>query len=238
MKEIRLLKADEIDARVGQVVKNGSACTLLLYKDARVDMTILDETFGAMNWQRKHTRDNANCIISVWDDDKKCWVEKEDTGTESNTEKEKGLASDSFKRAGTNWGIGRELYTAPFIYVELTQDDFTKDGKVKTKFKVTDIGYTDRVISSLSIEDNKGRQRFSFGKAYKAKPAPKKEEPKPEPKAEPKTNVDDLVDLCKVYGVMPSSIASAYHVEYVDDLKNDQIADAMLKLNKKYGGNK
>jgi hypothetical protein len=237
MKEIRLLKADEIDARVGQVVKNGSACTLLLYKDARVDMTILDETFGAMNWQRKHTRDNANCIISVWDDDKKCWVEKEDTGTESNTEKEKGLASDSFKRAGANWGIGRELYTAPFIYVELTQDDFNKDGKVKTKFKVTDIGYTDRAISSITIEDNKGKQRYSFGKAYKPK-TEKKPEPKEEPKEKPKTNVDDLVELCKAYKVMPSEVAAYYKVEYIDDLNNDQIADAMLKLNKKYGGNK
>ena len=108
MKEIRLLTADEVECRVATVKKDNSGCSLLLYKDARVDMRILDETFGPMNWQRHHGRDNANCIISVWDDDKKQWIEKEDTGTESNTEAAKGLASDSFKRAGFNWGIGRE----------------------------------------------------------------------------------------------------------------------------------
>jgi hypothetical protein len=111
----RDLKADEIDVRIAQVKKNG--VSLLLYKDARVDMDILDETVGAMNWKRSHTRDNANCIIEIWDDTKKQWISKEDTGTESFSEKEKGLASDSFKRAGFNWGIGRELYTSPFIWV-------------------------------------------------------------------------------------------------------------------------
>lgn len=103
MKQIRLLRADEIDARVAQINEKGAS--LLLYKDARCDMNILDETFGAMNWQRTHTRENANCIVSIWDEEKKQWISKEDTGTESNTEKEKGLASDSFKRACFNWGM-------------------------------------------------------------------------------------------------------------------------------------
>ena len=111
----RELKSDEIDVRIAQINQKGA--TLLLYKDARCDMNILDETVGAFNWKREHTRDNANCIVSLWDENKKEWVSKEDTGTESFTEKEKGLASDSFKRACFNWGIGRELYTAPFIHV-------------------------------------------------------------------------------------------------------------------------
>lgn len=93
MKNIRLLTERDIDCRVAQIKKTG--LQLLLYKNARTDMDILDETFGMMNWQRRHTRDNANCIVSIWDDEKKCWIEKEDTGTESNTEAEKGLASDS-----------------------------------------------------------------------------------------------------------------------------------------------
>lgn len=100
--EFRTLRADEIDVRVGSI-GNGNA-TLLLYKDARCDMNILDETVGPMNWERKHLRENANCIVSIYDEDKKVWVSKEDTGTESNTEAEKGLASDSFKRACFNWG--------------------------------------------------------------------------------------------------------------------------------------
>ena len=111
----RLLRADEIETRVSTCTDKG--ITLLLYKDARADMNILDETVGAFGWKREHTRDNANCTVSIWDDIKKQWIAKEDTGTESNTEKEKGLASDSFKRACFNWGIGRELYTAPFIYI-------------------------------------------------------------------------------------------------------------------------
>lgn len=111
----RDLRADEIECRVARV--SGYGVSLLLYKDARCDQNILDETVGEMNWQRHHARDNANCIVSIWDEKKQMWVSKEDTGTESNTEKEKGLASDSFKRACFNWGIGRELYTAPSITI-------------------------------------------------------------------------------------------------------------------------
>lgn len=99
----RLLRADEIECRVATVKEKG--CSVLLYKDARCDQNILDETVGNMNWQRKHSRDNANCTVGIWDTEKKMWVEKEDTGTESFTEKEKGLASDSFKRACFNWGM-------------------------------------------------------------------------------------------------------------------------------------
>lgn len=174
MKEIRLLTADEVECRVATVKKDNSGCSLLLYKDARVDMRILDETFGPMNWQRHHGRDNANCIISVWDDDKKQWIEKEDTGTESNTEAAKGLASDSFKRAGFNWGIGRELYDAPFIWVQLSKQDLSTNGKITAKFFVKDIEY-DRTKSEfvkLKIVDSKGAVRFDLGKKAAAPKAP------------------------------------------------------------------
>ena len=112
----RDLRADEIECRVAQANEYG--VSLLLYKDARCDQNILDETVGEFGWMRSHTRDNANCIVSIWDENKQQWVSKEDTGTESYTEKEKGLASDSFKRACFNWGIGRELYTAPVIKIK------------------------------------------------------------------------------------------------------------------------
>ena len=113
--KFRKLRADEVDCRISTISDKG--LSLLLYKDARCDMNILDETVGPMNWQRSHSRDNANCTVSIYDTEKQIWVSKEDTGTESYTEKEKGLASDSFKRACFNWGIGRELYTAPFIWI-------------------------------------------------------------------------------------------------------------------------
>ena len=114
--KFRDLRADEVEVRIG-TFKEGKGASLLLYKDARCDMNILDETVGAMNWQKRYSRDNANCIISIWDDEKKQWIEKEDTGTESKTEAEKGLASDAQKRSAFAWGIGRELYSSPFIWV-------------------------------------------------------------------------------------------------------------------------
>lgn len=156
IKKFRQLKAGEIDCRIGTISEKG--LSLLLYKDARVDMNILDETVGAMNWKREHTRDNQNCIVSIWDDDKKQWVSKEDTGTASNTEAEKGLASDSFKRACINWGIGRELYSAPFIWVkrEDCNIEMGRTGKYscRDKFVVTKLTYDNNGdIDGLAIHD-------------------------------------------------------------------------------------
>ncbi len=158
--KFRDLKADEIDVRVGIVTDKG--ISLLLYKNARVDMDILDETVGAENWQRKHLRDNANCIVSIWDDKKQQWIEKEDTGTESNTEKEKGLASDSFKRACFNWGIGRELYTSPFIWIPKDKLNFNTSGKITDKFHVLEIEIKDKVITGLEVYNEKGERVFNF----------------------------------------------------------------------------
>lgn len=173
MKEIRLLNADEIDARVATVNQKG--CSLLLYKDARCDMRLLDETFGSMNWTRSHEVIDGNlyCNVSVWDEEKKMWITKQDVGVESYTEKEKGQASDAFKRACFNFGIGRELYTAPFIWVNLTNDDLNAQGKIKTTFKVQSIGYNEkREINRLVIVDNKRNVRYEMGKVIKPKEEP------------------------------------------------------------------
>ena len=149
--KFRKLRADEIECRVGIAKEKG--CSLLLYKDARCDMNILDES--GVKWQRHHSRDNANCIVSIWDESLKQWIEREDVGTKSNTEEEKGLASDSFKRACVNFGIGRELYTAPFIWVPSTKyENITRNGKYypNANFKVTKIGYEDNGnIGALQI---------------------------------------------------------------------------------------
>jgi len=174
----RLLTPEDIEVRVQSVkkTKNGTGAILLLYKNARVDMAILDEWVGAMNWQRKHTRENANCIISIWDEDKKQWVDKEDTGTESKTEAEKGQASDSFKRAGFNWGIGRELYTSPFIWVNLEDSELFNDKlSAYVKFHVDAITYDDnRRITSLIVKDQNEKVRYSLGgKKQAAKPTTK-----------------------------------------------------------------
>lgn len=169
MCKFRDLTAEEIECRVATCNQNG--VSLLLYKDARCDMNILDETVGSMNWQRKHTRDNANCTVEIWDADKNQWISKEDTGTESYTEKEKGQASDSFKRACFNWGIGRELYTAPFIWVNASDCNMIqKDGRWTTydKFSVDSITIENKRITGLSVRNTKtGELVFTYGKAPK-----------------------------------------------------------------------
>lgn len=168
MKEFRTLYAREIVCRAQQIRANG--LVLLLYKDARCDQNVLDETVGPLNWMRQHSRDNANCTVSIWDDDKKMWVSKEDTGTESNMEAQKGLASDSFKRACVNWGIGRELYTAPFIWIpsRLCEIKRLENGKFACydRFKVADVGYNNlREIERLTIVNEKtGNTAFIYVK--------------------------------------------------------------------------
>lgn len=152
----RELRADEVDARVSTISAKG--LSLLLYKDARCDMNILDETVGSTNWEREHEiiGDRLYCTVSIFDEDKNAWVSKQDVGTESYTEKEKGQASDSFKRACFNWGIGRELYTAPFIWIKDGLYTVTnKGGKPTTydKFSVESMTVENHKITGLTIKN-------------------------------------------------------------------------------------
>jgi hypothetical protein len=162
----RPLREDEIECRVAQISEKG--LFLLLYKDARCDMNILDETVGEYGWKREHTRDNKNCIVSIWDDKKQQWISKEDTGTESNTEAEKGLASDSFKRACFNWGIGRALYSAPKIWIPAEKCSIKtgRNGKPACydKFSVAKLTYSaNGDIENLAIKnDTKGIIAFIY----------------------------------------------------------------------------
>ena len=177
----RLLRANEIDARIGTAKPNG--VSLLLYKDARCDMNILDEAVGPFNWMRTHSRDNANCTVSIWDEKKGQWISKEDTGTESKTEAEKGLASDSFKRACFNWGIGRELYSAPFIWISGKGEDLKFE-----KFTVTEIGYDEnREINKLQIINRAGIVVYALNASKKItiqpEPTPDEAPGDPLPKA-------------------------------------------------------
>ena len=163
----RMLNADEIDCRVGTVSDKG--VSLLMYKDARVDMRLLDEVVGPMNWKRDHELINGNlfCTVSIRDEKTGEWVSKQDVGVESNTEKEKGQASDAFKRACFNWGIGRELYTCPFVWITLAENEWKMGtgGKKqpRTRFYVKDIQHKDGKVTKLVIVDDGGRVRYSFG---------------------------------------------------------------------------
>ena len=144
----RKLKPDEIDLRVGTVTSKG--VSFLLYKNARVDMQILDETVGAENWQREHyeCKGNLFCRVGIKCGDE--WVWKADCGVESNTEAQKGEASDSFKRACFNWGIGRELYTSPFTWIPADKCNIT-NGKCYDKFEVEKIIIENKQIVALAI---------------------------------------------------------------------------------------
>ena len=173
MEEIRLLSKEDIEVRVAQTLagNNKVRVNLLLYKNARVDMKIMDELFTPMGWKRTHKLigDRLYCCVEVYNPETKEWICKEDVGVESNTEAEKGQASDSFKRACVNWGIGRELYTAPKITIELNENEYTKDQNSRIKvwayFSVKSIGYDSktRTITSLEIQDKYGNVRFSMG---------------------------------------------------------------------------
>lgn len=163
---MRKLKPNEIECRVAQVTAKG--CSLLLYKTARVDRAILDEEFGSMYWQNDFKVIDGKMYgsISVYNKELKEWVTKSDCGVESNTEAEKGQASDCFKRAGFKWGIGIELYSAPFIFIlEPTEE---KNGKyyLKDKYKkyiVKEITYNDDGnINHLIITDNKDKEIFKW----------------------------------------------------------------------------
>ena len=147
---------------------NEKGVSLLLFKDARVDLKILDETFGAFGWQRTHQSIDGNlyCTISLWDAEKQQWISKQDVGTKSYSEQEKGQASDSFKRAAFCVGVGRELYTAPFIWIPAAKAKVQKKGDKYTTnehFSVSQISYNDnREIISLVIKDSKGIVVYSL----------------------------------------------------------------------------
>lgn len=157
--KFRDLKADEIEVRVATINEKGAS--LLLYKNARCDMNILDEM--DLHWQRKHYECKGNLFCSVGIKIGDEWIWKDDCGAESYTEKEKGEASDSFKRACFNWGIGRELYTSPFVWVSADKLKLTdKNGKYNThdKFHVEKIVTENGKITALSIKNNRNERVF------------------------------------------------------------------------------
>lgn len=145
--KFRNLRKEEVQVKIQSSKENGSV--LVLYKDARADMAILDETVGAMNWKKEH-RGNI-CSLSIWCEKRNIWITREDVGEcldHAGKTNAKGEASDAFKRAGFAWGIGRELYTAPFIWVNKKVDKYDK-------FEVTHIKIEDDVITELQVCNSK-----------------------------------------------------------------------------------
>ena len=168
---IRLLRADEIECRVSTISEKG--LSLLLFKDARVDQKILDETFTPFGWKRTHQSIDGNlyCTVEIWDPEKSQWIAKQDVGTVSYSEKEKGQASDSFKRACFNWGLGRELYTAPFLWVPAGSAAICREGEryvTSDRFHVQHIAYNpNREITELRIVNGRGQTVYELKQKMK-----------------------------------------------------------------------
>jgi hypothetical protein len=159
------LTIDEIEFRVQSVTAKGAI--ILPYKDARADMNRLDESVGALNWKRENVviDGNIHCIVSIWCDKKQQWVSKMDVGTESNTEAVKGQVSDAFKRACFNWGIGRELYDYPLIFVQLNNEEKANPKAFNFALKKWrwHSEFSDGKLSYLGAHDGKSI-RFEYGK--------------------------------------------------------------------------
>lgn len=238
------LSIDQVEFRVQSVSTKGYV-TLLAFKTARTDMDRLDEVFGVMGWQRRHTRENHNCIISIWDEKNKQWVEKEDTGTESFSDKEKGLASDSFKRAGFNAGIGRELYNYPKMFLQLYPDEFkVESNKAKTTFEFDLDKWTwelditdDGKVTSLVGKDGKGRLRYDSRRDFNGVPDGNKQPsnpPQQQPKKEPaKTTVSGKPKMSdEVFQQAMSSVKIDVLTKALTkyDLTNDQMGNISLRI--------
>lgn len=247
---IRLLKADEIECRVSVINEKG--LSLLLYKDARVDQRILDETFGAFGWKRSHQCIDGNlyCTVEVFDKETMQWIAKQDVGTMGYTEKEKSQASDSFKRACFNWGIGRELYSAPFIWIPAGKVSIQmKEGSNKEKryycndrFSVISITYNnDREIAGLVINNDKDQIIYELkakadmgSRKEKVEPKGKKEsgQQKQEPKKEgiSKEQMDSLQAELDRTGVTMETVQGRYQIQEPQSMSRELYGRVMSAL--------
>ena len=234
MKQFRLLKADEIECRISVIKSTG--LSLLLYKTARTDAALLDETVGTENWENDFKVIDGVLFggIGIRYGDK--WIWKWDAGAESNTEAEKGRASDAFKRAGFKHGIGRELYSAPFIWVNASDCNIVNGNKCYDKFAVSEIAYDEQErINRLTITC-KGKTVYELGNSPTYMPdEPKREAkaaPKPTPKQEtPKPEVsasrDEIMFKCADCG--------AYLEPYVIQGKTYSIREWAEGTKKEFG---
>lgn len=225
---IRLLLADEIECRTASVSEKG--LSILLYKDARVDQRILDETFGAFRWRRSHQCINGSiyCTVEIKDEESGEWIAKQDVGAAGNYEKEKSQASDSFKRACFNWGIGRELYSAPFIWIPASKVRIIKKEDkyyCNEHFSVTSISYNMlREIIDLKIADSSGKNVY----AWKCEEMQKKSQD---------TDLSERQKDClkaelKRTGVEMEAVQERYHIENPQQMSSEIYDKVMAALAK------
>ena len=225
---IRLLRAEEIDVRVGAIYEKG--ITLLLYKDARVDMAILDEIYGPLNWSRRHVMfgDAMFCELSVKNEETGEWVTKTDVGAPSFAEPIKGQASDSFKRAAVLFGIGRELYTAPFMWLDKSKVDIKLENNkriVKDRFSVQTIQYDEekRYITGLVIINQNNEVVYQYMAAAGNKRKTESVVISPE-------QIKELYEQLNRTGVPLSQVLTRYKIKTISEMSPEVWLKAMNSL--------
>ena len=247
--KFRDLKAEEVELRIGSISKTGSGLSLLLYKDARCDMNILDETVGPDNWQRRHYECKGNLYCGISINRNFCnsaasveWVEKSDCGVESRADgsgnEKKGEASDSFKRAGVNWGIGRELYTSPFVWINAKDAGLKDNGRggyeTKDKFSVKELHVKDKRITGLSVKnDTKKMIVFEWGDCLnEGTPSKKKDETTETKLPIPPSMVKEIVDYFRDKEGLIETLVH-YGVDTVEELNSKQASAIIKQIHKK-----
>ena len=234
---IRLLEANEIECRIATI--NNKGLSLLLYKDARVDQKILDETFGLFGWQRSHQCIDGSlyCTVSIWNEQTNEWISKQDVGTMGYAEKEKSQASDSFKRACFNWGIGRELYSAPFIWIPADKVQIQlKDNKYTCyeQFQVASIAYNEaREITALVISNDKNKILYEMKDnttvSNQKKGTDKKADKEP---TLSKTQMDKLQSELVRTGITMEAVKDRYKIQEPEKMNGDIYTKVMSALRK------
>ena len=233
---IRFLRADEIECRISIINEKG--LSLLLFKDARVDQKILDETFTPFGWKRSHQVIDGNlyCTVEVWDKEKSQWISKQDVGTMSYAEKEKGQASDSFKRACFNWGLGRELYTAPFIWISASTVPIQKKEREQKyytyeRFHVQSISYDkEGVINSLTIVNSGNQVVYSFN--LQEEDISKKHSSTEKQESLNKNQIAQLEKELIRTGVALDAVLERYHIQSTQQMTEEIYKKAMNCLKK------
>lgn len=233
--KIRDLTPEEIEVKIASVNKTGKGLQLLLYKTARVDSQLLDETFGSMNWKcdYKEIKGNMYCGISVYNKEIKDWITKWDCGVESAFgDKEKGEASDAFKRAGFKWGIGVELYTPIFIYIfenncQIKYDDNHKKYVCNDKFEVSKIEIKNKKITKLEIINKSLNDKVVFTYNANSKQTktetPKLKDTKQENTLITKEQLESLnkaIDLYKFNDTEVSKILEQFQYTTTNEIKS------------------
>ena len=239
--KFRDLRADEIEVRVGSTTKDKSgevvSFGLLLYKTARVDANILDETVGVFNWQKKfyQVKNTMICSIGIWCEERKEWVWKDDGGDDDfTTEQVKAECSDSTKRSGFVWSIGRKLYSASKIYMRV---DKTPTNTEKSYYQVDEIEYDDTSITKLVISNKKTKEvvinyngKSKVSKNTVSTPTNAKGTIKPEDK---KFIIDYIGRLSgDNYTTFVDKIRTTFKVEEVSEMSAEQGAILVRRLKK------